>query len=407
MADWLFWGIAAALALGSLGVVLAPLLRGGSAAGRRASFDLQVYRDQLREIESDRARGVLSDGEAAATRAEVSRRLLAAADAEAAERAAAAAPPRLSRRTALVALGLMLAIGAGLYARLGAPGLPDEPLQARVARTAAEHAARPSQAEAEAMVAARRPAQAPSDPEAAALIARLEEVLRGRPDDIEGHRLLARSLASTGRWAEARAAQDRVLALLGDAAAPQDLVDATELQVMAAQGYVSPEAEALLARALTLAPEHPVARYYSGLTLMQGGRPDLAYRIWSALRAEGPPDAPWIAPVEAGLAEAARLAGLPPRAAEGPTQAEVDAAGALAPEERTAMIEGMVAQLSDRLATTGGPPEDWARLVRSLTVLGRRDEAAAVLAEARAEHADDPAGLALIDGTARDVGLAP
>jgi cytochrome c-type biogenesis protein CcmH len=67
----------------------------------------------------------------------------------------------------------------------------------------------------------------------------------------------------------------------------------------------------------------------------------------------------------------------------------------------------MVDQLSQRLATEGGPPEDWARLIRSLGVLGRRDEAGAILTEARAVHAGDATGLAAIEAAARDAGLGP
>jgi cytochrome c-type biogenesis protein CcmH len=70
------------------------------------------------------------------------------------------------------------------------------------------------------------------------------------------------------------------------------------------------------------------------------------------------------------------------------------------------MIEGMVDGLAERLAAEGGPPEDWARLIRSLGVLGRRDEAAAILLEARQVHAGDAAGLAAIDAAGRDAGLA-
>jgi cytochrome c-type biogenesis protein CcmH len=65
----------------------------------------------------------------------------------------------------------------------------------------------------------------------------------------------------------------------------------------------------------------------------------------------------------------------------------------------------MVAQLSGRLASEGGPPEDWAQLIRSLGVLGRRDEATAVLAEARSKHADDATALAVLDAAAREAGL--
>jgi cytochrome c-type biogenesis protein CcmH len=75
--------------------------------------------------------------------------------------------------------------------------------------------------------------------------------------------------------------------------------------------------------------------------------------------------------------------------------------------ERQAMIEGMVDRLSARLASEGGPPQDWAQLVRSLAVLGRRDAAIDVLAEARAKHGGDAQALALFDSTASDLGLGP
>jgi cytochrome c-type biogenesis protein CcmH len=71
------------------------------------------------------------------------------------------------------------------------------------------------------------------------------------------------------------------------------------------------------------------------------------------------------------------------------------------------MIEGMVAGLAERLAAQGGPPEDWARLVRSLGVLGRGDEAAAIRDEARQAFAGDAAALALIAAAAREAGLEP
>ena len=207
-----------------------------------------------------------------------------------------------------------------------------------------------------------------------------------------------------------------MVALLADQATARDLVDLAGLSILAAGGYVSPEAERALSRALTLDPRDQVGRYYSALTLMQGGRPDLAYRIWSGLVAEGPPDAPWMAAARAGAADAAAAAGIAPPAsgptasgptAPGPTASDIDAAAQMPAEYRAALIDGMVAQLSQRLATQGGPPQDWARLIRSLGVLGRRDEAAAILAEARSFHAGDAPGLAEIEAAGRDAGLAP
>lgn len=407
-ADWIFWVIAALFAAACLGIVLAPVLRGAGRGEARASYDLRMHRDQLRELDADVTRGVMSAGEADATRIEISRRLLAAAEAEAAEPAGATSPRRLARRLA-PALGLTAGISAlALYAFIGAPGLPDRPLAERRAEVAAEHARRPAQAEAE-RLAAEVVSSGRTEPRAedAALLARLQEALKDRPDDLRGYRLLAQSLAALGRWPEARVAEERVLAILGDRAEAKDYVDLAEMRILAAGGYVSPEAEEALTRALSLDPKDPVGRYYSALALMQGGRPDLAYRIFSGLTDEGPADAPWIAPSRQGLVEAASLAGLPAPAGPGPDAGDVAAAESLPAAERQTMIEGMVGRLSDRLAAEGGPPEDWARLIRSLGVLGRLDEAKSVLAEARAAHGADPAALALIETAGREAGIGP
>jgi len=391
----LFWVLAALVVTClSLTVVLRPLVSGRSRAERRASYDMQVYRDQLGEIDRDLARGVLTPDEAQATRAEIGRRLLAAADAEAREPATKAAPGLLSPIAAGAVVVAVVAVAGGLYATIGAPGLRDQPLAARRAAEAEARANRPRQAKAEAVLGA--PPAAAADPQEVALVERLKAVLKERPRDLEGHRLLARSLGALGRWAEAHAAQRRVIELSGDKATADDYVGWAELMILATSGYVSPEAEAALARALTLDPRNPLGRYYSGTMLVQGGRPDLAYRLWSGLLAEGPPNAPWIAPIRAQIAEVAAAAGLPPPAGVADAGAE-----AMAPEERQAMIEGMVAGLAERLEAEGGPPQDWAQLIRSLFVLGREAEGERVLAEARGVFAGDPAALATIEAAAR------
>ncbi|MBP7000923.1 MAG: c-type cytochrome biogenesis protein CcmI [Amaricoccus sp.] len=399
----MFWIVATALLLAVGATVLRPLLRGGRGAERRASYDLRVYRDQLREVESDLARGAITADEAAAVRVEVSRRLLAAADAEATEASAVEAPERASRAAAIAAAVALVLAAAGVYATLGAAGRPDAPLTERLAALARARAERPSQAEVEAMAAEaghpsppRPPALAPDD---AALLDRLRVAVAARPDDPTGQRLLARTELSLGNWAAAREAWRRAVDLAGAEATAEDVVGLAETMILATNGYVSPEAEALLTRALTLAPDDPAARYYSGLALLQGGRPDMTYSLWSRLLAEGPADAPWIPPIRAQMPEVAALAGRqPPPEASG-------APGAATDEDRDAMIEGMVAGLADRLAADGGPPEDWAQLIRSLGVLGRGDEATAIWREAREVFAADPAALALLRETATQAGL--
>lgn len=412
--DMAIWSIAGLFSLAVLAVVLLPMLRNRGRGGRRASYDMQIYRDQLREVDADLARGVLSGSEAEGTRREISRKLLASADAEAAEQDARAAPRGLSLGLGAGLLAGLAAVAAALYATLGAPGYPDQPLDRRIAERAAAFAARPDQEAAEAMLnqrsgaAERREAVA----EGAELVDRLQQVLADRPDDVEGHRLLARSLAALGRFGEARAAQSQVVEILGDDAGAGDRVDLAELMILAAGGFVSPQAEAQLERALTLAPGNPRGRYYAGLMQLQAGRPDLTYPIWTALLSEGPPEAPWVAAIDADIAEVARLAGRAapqavgrPTPAAGPSRGEMEAAAAMTPEEQTAMIEGMVDRLGARLAEDGGPATDWAQLVRALGVLGRRDEAEAIWTEAQVEFADDADGLSTVRGAAREAGL--
>src|SRR5580704_9311279 len=91
--------------------------------------DVVVYKDQLREIDRDRAAGLIGETEAEAARLEVSRRLLAAADRETPAVFDAAAPRNLRRRRA-AALAALIILPLGppsLYIALGSPNLPGEP----------------------------------------------------------------------------------------------------------------------------------------------------------------------------------------------------------------------------------------------------------------------------------------
>jgi len=73
----LLWIGFAVLTAAVVAVLVHPLMRSGPPPRAAAEADAAVYRDQLNEIEADRARGLLSDGEAASARVEVARRLLA------------------------------------------------------------------------------------------------------------------------------------------------------------------------------------------------------------------------------------------------------------------------------------------------------------------------------------------
>src|SRR6056297_1820475 len=313
-----FWIASILLGLAVGGVFLLAARRGAAlarqAAEPGAAHDLQVYRDQLAEIDRDAARGTVADDEAARLRNEIKRRIL---DADRAARAGGTplrAEGRAARLAGAALIVVMVAGAFGIYLTLGAPDYPDRPLAVRLAEAEEYRATRPTQAEAEAdrateMAAVRDRARAGADPEFLELIAQLRTALTERPDDLEGHVLLARNEAQLGDFAAAHRVQARVIELLGDDVGPGDRAMRLDLMVRAAGGYVSPEAEAVIDRILAQDPANGLARYYAGLLEAQVGRPDRAFRMWRALLERSQPDAPWVPPIRGQIEDLARVAG--------------------------------------------------------------------------------------------------
>ena len=395
----LFWIVSLAFAAAVSAALLRAYFRGGGGAG---NADLQVYRDQLAEVDRDAARGVIDAGEAERVRIEISRRILEA------DRAggAAKAHGRGGLLVPALLIGAAVAGAAGLYLHLGAPGYPDLPIEDRIARAEVFKADRPSQVEAEAQTTL-PPAPEP-DAAYAELIGRLRAAVADNPDDPMGQRLLARNEAGLGNYAAAAEAQRKLIELLGAEATASDYATLADIYVLATAGYVSPEAEAALNAALERDPRNGTARFYTGLMWAQTGRPDLAFGFWQSLLEEGPEDAPWIDPIRAQIGLVARAAGVDytPPAATGPDAADIAAASEMSAEDRQAMIRGMVEGLAERLATEGGPAEDWARLISSLTVLGEAERASAMWDDAQRVFADHPEALATIRAAAVQAGLA-
>ena len=108
------------------------------------------------------------------------------------------------------------------------------------------------------------------------------------------------------------------------------------------------------------------------------------------------------------IEEAAFKAGLeytlPPE--RGPSAADIAAASDMNAEDRDAMIRGMVAQLSDRLANEGGPASDWARLINAYGVLGDTEQAEAIWLEAREVFGTSEAAMEILRAAAQSAGVA-
>ncbi|MCF6231596.1 MAG: c-type cytochrome biogenesis protein CcmI [Rhodobacteraceae bacterium] len=415
----LFWIIAFAMALLVAALLTLAIVRGRSNASQgdlTAGYDLQVYREQLLEVERDLARGVISKPDAERVRVEVSRRILAA-DARVQE---ATPTPQTGGALGAVVVGLTVLVVAGtgvMYSMLGVPGYGDLGLKQRIETARITHETRPSQEQAEADVPPALPPEL--DQQYKALIDQLREKVAGQPDDLEGQILLAHHEAQSGNLKAARAAQTKVIALSGDLAGAEEYAQLSELMIVAANGYVSPQAEQALRTALEKDPTHGPARYYWGLMLVQTGRPDLAFQIWDRTIRQSPEGSPWLDPILAGIKEMAWLAGVVdyevpvPRAAApalgsalaGPSSEEINAAAGMSAEARQEMIQSMVARLSDRLATEGGSPDEWARLIGALGVLDQKDRAQEIYNEAKVNFAEDETALAMLGEAAGQAGL--
>ncbi|MEM7519938.1 MAG: c-type cytochrome biogenesis protein CcmI [Pseudomonadota bacterium] len=405
-----FWIIIVAIAASVAALLARAMVRVSATAVPDAiAFDLQVYRDQLAEVDRDVARGVLPAEDAERARTEISRRILAL------DSQRRTAPDASGRPSPWLMGGIALSLLGGstaLYLWQGAPGYGDLALQDRITFAAEMRESRPSQA---AAVAGLPPFEAgdtlPED--FAQLLDRLRTAVATRPDDLEGHVLLAQNEARIGNFTAAVRAQDAVLRIKADSVSATDIADLGELLVLAAGGYVSPEAENAFRAALNRDPADGRARYYLGLMMIQTGRPDIGFRLWDALLRRGPPEAPWIAPITSQIPTVAQLAGvnytLPEigaGAAPGPSTEDIEAAAEMSPEARMKMIGGMVSGLSNRLATEGGPPRDWARLITSLAIMGNPAQARAVFDNAMDVFAGDPAAIDILRDAGQQAGVS-
>ena len=391
----MIWFLGSAACLVCTGFIVRSILQPQTIDISAASKDLALYKDQLREVDSDLARGVLSETESESARLEISRRILAADKRAQMETLANPAPSIINKLLAAFVILTVLTGSLGIYANLGEPNLPDRPLVARLAAAQEARAQRLSQEDAEVQV----PDEKINIPEDyLKLVKRLREAIKKRPNDEQGLRLLALHEFRIGKYRAARKAHTRIMKVVGDKVTAKDYIDFAEVMIFATNGYVSPEAEITLSQALKLKPNDGRTRYYSGLAMAQNGRADVAYRLWEGLLKEGPQDAAWIPLIKSQIDDVARLAGInmSNQPLPGPTTDQINAASEMTKEDRKKMIRGMVASLGERLATNGGTMNEWARLIRALGVLGETARASEIWNEAKDVFSDNPKALNLL-----------
>lgn len=285
------------------------------------------FQHVLAEIDADQAAGKLGEAEALAAKGELAREILR----QKAESATTVAGKwRFEGRAVIVGVVAVAALALGVYGLVGSPNLPGRPYEGR-ADVAAQSI------------------------DVGQAVARIEAQLAAHPDDLRGWKVLAPVYMQAGRYADAEKAYRRILDLSEKTAAAQ--IDLAEALLMQAGGDASGEPMTLLRSAAALDPTDVRSRFYIASELTRAADYPAAVPAWQELLALSSGNEPWVETAQQGLRLAQADGNLPS------PPAQIDA-------DQSAMIKGMVGSLADRLDATGGPIEDWVKLVRSYLVLG-------------------------------------
>lgn len=379
----LLWIGFALLATLVTAAVTRPLLRPRPAADGDNDADLAVYRDQIAEIEAEKGRGLLAAPEAESARTEVARRLIRRADeARSAEKDAASARRRGNGHGYFYLAAAFLPVASiGVYLALGSPHMPDSPLQARL--------------------------DAPiNKANVDDLIAKVEAALRANPNDGQGWDVIAPIFMRQGRFADAAEAFRQAGRLLGET--PKRLSGFAESSILANDGIVNDAARTAYQRLLALDPERADAKFWLAMGKEQSGDLKGAADDYRKLVDTLPADAAARKAASVRLETVdARLSGkLPARDELGqPSQADILKMDAMSPAERQQFITNMVEGLATRLKANGKDLQGWFRLVRAYKVLGRNNDAASAIADARKNFESDTNALAQIDAVAKSLGI--
>jgi cytochrome c-type biogenesis protein CcmH len=368
----MFWLALLVALVGAAWWVLRAGARGGALESDRA--DLQVYQDQIAEVDRDLVQGRISEEAAQAGKLEIGRRLVQARDRILGE------GPRLGK-LAMTGVAAVIALGAGgLYLIYGSPEKTDQPFVQREAELLS------------------RPPETLSEDEIMLL---LQEQAKKAPEDPMPHALMAQVLGSAGRDQDAlRAFQ----AAMRRDPKNADLVAETGAVLMRLNdGVVGVDAKAAFDAALQLKPNSVSARFYLGLADWQAGKKAEALAAWRTAYLANAKDAQGQVQLVARVAEILSQLDRGPGEDGGGPMAAIANAG---PDAQKAFIETMIAKRVDRLAENPTDPSLRLSAARVLLMTGKLNEARGVLLVGQKQQASDPL-LSAVYGLALESAPAP
>ena len=289
----LFWVICALLIVIALAFVLPPLLQRSDDAEvvsdeERKQANIEVYRDQLSELEADLRNGIVAEDQYAQDRDEIERRLLEDTTTTRSKKTANAAP--LNTRSTAYVLGFGLPLVAIIfYLKVGEPDRITNPAPVG-GPPAAESAAPPERTQAQ----------------IEANVAKLAERLKSNPNDAQGWTMLARSYSSMEKYSEAADAYAKATELN-----PKDadlLAEYAFTTGMAGGKSLEGKPTEIINRALKIDPENPKALQLAGSAAFQAKDYNKAIEYWQRVLKKVPPGSEVAETINARINEAKTLA---------------------------------------------------------------------------------------------------
>ncbi len=237
--------------------ILPPLwlgLRAPKTRADRKEVNLAIFRDQLAELDREKAEGSLAETDFNQARQELQRRLLDEVEPATAD-AASGVTHGPSRKLAIAILLLLPVLGLLGYGILGNPKALD-PMQTV--------------------------AQAQMTPEKInEMVARLAEKMKANPDDMQGWLMLARSYKSLGRYADAAEAYGKAEGAINDD--PEQLTSYAETLAMANGKGITGKARQLVEQALKIDPKNAHSLFLAGAAAMEAGDNKQGIAYWEPL----------------------------------------------------------------------------------------------------------------------------
>ncbi len=122
-----FWITTGVMTMAAVLLIIWPASRTVRGAGGRDAYELEIYRNQLTELDADERNGRIAADELAAARLEIQRRILATTNEPGSSRTTPPVSRRRLHRAASLVTVLVPAVTLAIYVALGRPGLPGSP----------------------------------------------------------------------------------------------------------------------------------------------------------------------------------------------------------------------------------------------------------------------------------------